>query len=698
MALLCGACSRPAEPPAPPTTVDPEAIQAGADELAYLRSSGALYTGAVLVKHANGTNRAEIHFKDGRQHGAHKEWNPDGNPALETYWINGLRDGLQTIWFDSGQKKREGKWVGGKPVTGREWSEDGKQEWAITFVDGQMTERKIVQNKSLTLPEKDRLYLWDTEHHGGLLMKLGFGPWKTALKSRDKETLARALSSDFQAHVAPKERGQQWVRNYDNASAARTEFAEADRAATTPAAFIDWLLNQRGIFGGTLDIGNSLAAFAPVDREKKSGHWGGLLHIRMSGKNSAGGPAELIISLDIELDYPTEEALGKGGWLRRCAVRSIKQSTAKQPLMTEVAERIGLQPGRLHDNWKRPHEETISNTGGVFACDFNRDGLTDLLITDAGLPKGYAFYTGELGGKFRETTTEVGITQERFFSQAAFVDLDGDGWVDLVTNSGTVYRNAEGHRFENVTSQSNLAGLTNLPQQWAETNFAVADFDRDGQMDLYVFHTDSSPLQGSWIDGKVGSKVTNQLLRNVGGWRFDDVTAATGTDGGHRSTFSSVWLDADNNGWPDLYVINEYGNGILLLNQGRGKMFLPTELVGYSADFGSMGLTSGDIDNDGHIDLYVASMYSKAGTRVIGNLRDDAYPADVTQKLRRMVSGSQLYRNVGGLKFEPMGAAWDLRAVGWAYAPALVDLDNDGFLDLHATAGFISRFRDKPDG
>ena len=87
-----------------------------------------------------------------------------------------------------------------------------------------------------------------------------------------------------------------------------------------------------------------------------------------------------------------------------------------------------------------------------------------------------------------------------------------------------------------------------------------------------------------------------------------------------------------------------------------------------------------------------------SGNRVIGNLKDDSYDDEVMLKLKRMVAGSQLYRNLGDLKFDPVGKKLDLSGIGWAYAPALTDLDNDGFLDLYATSGFMSRSRDKPDG
>jgi hypothetical protein len=104
------------------------------------------------------------------------------------------------------------------------------------------------------------------------------------------------------------------------------------------------------------------------------------------------------------------------------------------------------------------------------------------------------------------------------------------------------------------------------------------------------------------------------------------------------------------------------------------------------------------VDNDGTVDIYCANMYSKAGTRVIGNLAPDAYPLDVLEKMRRFVAGSQLHLNKGGLTFDQVGLTRQVAAVGWAYGAALADLDNDGWLDIYATAGYLSRDRDKPDG
>src|SRR5262249_27493613 len=146
---------------------------------------------------------------------------------------------------------------------------------------------------------------------------------------------------------------------------------------------------------------------------------------------------------------------------------------------------------------------------------------------------------------------------------------------------------------------------------------------------------------GGWLDGKAGGKTANQLWRNLGHWKFEDVTGASSTDGGNRSSFTAVWLDANNDGWPDLVVPNEVGNGALLINQKDGTF--REHLLGEGpTDFGTMGAVAGDFDNDGSIDLYLANMYSKAGKRVISNLKPGTYSDETMAKLHRLVAGSQL--------------------------------------------------------
>jgi len=158
-----------------------------------------------------------------------------------------------------------------------------------------------------------------------------------------------------------------------------------------------------------------------------------------------------------------------------------------------------------------------------------------------------------------------------------------------------------------------------------------------------------------------------------------------------------VGLDANNAGRPDLHVTNEWGNGVLYENLGNGT-FREHALGQGPLDYGSMGVAAGDIDNDGNIDIYCADMYSKAGSRVIGNLPDGAYPEPIMARMRRFVAGSQLHLNKGGFRFDQVGEKMQINALGWPHGATLVDLNNDGWLDIIGTAGFISRDRAKPAG
>jgi hypothetical protein len=417
-----------------------------------------------------------------------------------------------------------------------------------------------------------------------------------------------------------------------------------------------------------------------------------------------GKPGEVMLHLSYRLARPSKKHLRAGGWLKSVAVTEIQTARAPRFLMREVAAQRGIDVRRFHDNWKKKQPVPTTVSGGVYLCDFDRDGILDMLITDT---DGIALYQGQADGTFRDVTEDVGLPTAWPGASArqltAFIDIDGDGWEDLILG-GHIYHNLERKTlkgrarsglpprwFDDITELSNL----HLPADG--TGLSVADFDRDGRLDLFVTRPGKTKAD-SWLSGTSGDPTKgNQLWRNKGHWQFENVTAHSGTAGGNRSSFSAVWLDADNDGWPDLYVINEFGNGVLLMNQQDGT-FKEHHLSQGPSDFGSMGVTCGDIDNDGNIDLYVGNMYSKAGRRVIGNVRPGTYPDDITAKLHSFVAGSQLWRNRGGLDFKPQGKQLRVNGIGWAYGAALVDLDNDGWLDLFATAGFISQSRSEPDG
>jgi hypothetical protein len=223
----------------------------------------------------------------------------------------------------------------------------------------------------------------------------------------------------------------------------------------------------------------------------------------------------------------------------------------------------------------------------------------------------------------------------------------------------------------------------------------VGDYDLDGRLDIYVSRSSGSVQNTSWIDGPGGPG--NQLWRNLGDWRFEEVAEKVNATAGNRSVFTAAWLDVNDDGRPDIYAIGEFGPGVLLVNQPDGT-FREMPLEPDDGDFGTMGLAVGDYNNDGHVDVYTANMYSKAGRRVIDNLSPATYPPEIMARIKRFITGSELYRNDGNLGFHRVGEAMTLKDVGWTYGSTFVDLDNDGYLDLYSNAGFSSVTRAKPDG
>ena len=549
----------------------------------------------------------------------------------------------------------------------------------------------------LPLAESNRVFLAEIEHRSLTLTRKAFPAITASIQKNDTDRLARFLAPSFHGETLDPTQGH----------GLENEVVQIRRAITTgermvkpePAdagAFVKYLFNLRSRFGKDAKVELALMSLSPVQTRNLDGRWKGSCALRMFGNRANGGRNELLAKLEFDLlrvpdvDVVTTDR----GWIQSFRVFDMQEASSTHELMAEVAKERGIDRALFQDNWKLPpkeHKPVV--TGGVYLADLDNDGRQAVLVLDS---KGVFLFQPQADGHYKEITEKAGLPRElRTATSAAFGDFDNDGLVDLILVSTTgpqIYKNLGSGRFEYVTYLSNL---------WFDrvTGLTVGDYDKDGRLDLYVTRGNSgagsTARVNSWIDGPGGPG--NLLFRNLGNFKFENVSKSANATAGFRSCFTAAWLDANNDGWPDIYCINEFGGGVLLVNQANGT-FKEVQLLDDAGDFGSMGMCVGDYNNDGNIDIYTANMYSKAGRRIMENLPASSFTPKVFAKMKRFVTGSEIYRNHGGLNFERVGKKLDIHAVGWAYAPTFIDLDNDGFLDIYATAGFASAGREEPDG
>ncbi len=548
------------------------------------------------------------------------------------------------------------------------------------------------------LLEKDaRRYLWDIEHLAFVAEQQVLPKFKKGLEKNDKALLAEFFAADFVGIPITAEPSQQTV----NGPIHCQQLTQANRTTTASSLlsvdqFLDHLLAFRERLGtGEGECGASigLVRWGPVRHGDMQGPWQSVWQIRLAGRKE-GRPTEIVLRVQMDLETVDEELPQRTHWIHKAVVEQVTIVESDEPLMKDVTLASGIDNAPLHDNW-RPGTNFISNTGGVYVSDYNQDGILDVLIEDHEI--GARLYRGLGQSHFKDVTIASGLpllpkNESPSWPVACWADLDGDGDEDLISED-KLFENRGDGTFREVTKLSNLL-LT------PTTGYAVADYDGDGRVDLYVCHSGAYRVgqrersKVEWIDGGLG--IDNVLWRNLGDWQFEDVTETTNTGGGGRSTFAAIWFDANNDGRPDLLPINEFGRNPVLIQQEKGRFEeRPLDPI---FDGLSMGVTAGDFDNDGQTDIYIANMYSKAGGRVLANVDIATYPKDVLAKIKESVLGSKLYRNRGDGTFDVMPPDRTFAAVGWAYGANFADFNGDGFADLYATAGFKSEKRGKPDG
>ena len=328
---------------------------------------------------------------------------------------------------------------------------------------------------------------------------------------------------------------------------------------------------------------------------------------------------------------------------------------------------------------------TLGGHYGLAVGDVDNDGLEDLYLCQPGLLVN-RLYRHEADGTLTDITEGSGADLIDDTSAALFLDLDNDGAQDLVLATVSqimVLRGAGDGTFQIVfTHRATMA-----------TSISSADYDLDGDLDLYICEYAASGVanstSGPLYDSEAG--LPNILLRNEGGFRFRDVTAEVGLGAlNTRQSFASSWADYDNDGDPDLYVANDFGRNNLYRNDG-GRFVSVAAAAGVEDQAAGMGVAWGDYDGDGLLDLHVTNMFSSAGNRVTFN--PDFSPtggAAAASGLQYFSRGNSLFRNRGDGTFEDVSERAGIWMGRFAWGAGFVDFNNDGRLDILSPNGFIT--------
>lgn len=325
--------------------------------------------------------------------------------------------------------------------------------------------------------------------------------------------------------------------------------------------------------------------------------------------------------------------------------------------------------------------DITGHAGGVLVEDFDGDGRLDIMVSSSGPLDQMHLFHNNGDGTFADVTRQSGLIGETGGLNLVLTDYNNDGHPDVLVLRGgwwgkngcypfSLLRNNGNGTFDDVTEQAGL--LSAHPTNTA----AVADFDNDGWLDIFVGHESTSTPE---------AQHPSQLFHNNHDGTFTEIGAASGLSN-LGFVKGAAWGDINLDGRPDLYISVMYGHNHLLRNDGardpkdisKGWRFTDvTEAAGVGKQSNSFASWFFDYDNDGWPDLFVAG-YSLDSASDVGAF-------ELGQKIHADLP--RLYRNNHNGTFTDVTAATHLDRVILTMGASFGDLDNDGWLDIYLGTG-----------
>jgi enediyne biosynthesis protein E4 len=345
------------------------------------------------------------------------------------------------------------------------------------------------------------------------------------------------------------------------------------------------------------------------------------------------------------------------------------------------------------------------NGGGVGIGDFNNDGLPDIYFT--GNQTGNALYLNKGNFTFEDITAKAGVGGTRAWSTGvAVADVNGDGWLDIyVCNSGDIkgdYKQNELFINNGDLTFIEQAEAYGLADQGFSTHAVFFDYDRDGDLDVYLLNNSYQAI-GSFnmmqnirhIRDEVGG---DKLYRNDNN-HFTDVSEEAGIYGSIIGFGLGITIgDVNNDGWPDIFISNDFFERDYLYINNRDGTFtesLTSSMPSISA--ASMGADIADVNNDGLLDIFVTDMLPEDDYRLkqITTFENwDKFTYNYSNGYHYQLTRNMLHLNNGDGTFSDIGRLAGVSATDWSWGALFVDMDNDGLKDIFVANGIYQDITD----